>query len=225
MQQCIVQSLQLHTDQRRTLALCPQWCDTQQAWLVREEAHRVYEAAFGTLAEGESLQLWLDGRDVTLAHFLTSYHAERPTHSVTLLDTQLARLSVRRIRHSALLDLSRLVAHRGADRRQELMRTETAQFVLQRVPVGGAVGEQQDTLPERHPGVTQLIQVLAGVAEVTLSSDALGQQVLERLQLTPLQCAVVPPDTYHYVRQLGPVELVFFSVYSPPEPEAEENKK
>ncbi len=225
MQQRIVQSLQLHTDQRRTLALCPQWCDTQQAWLVREEAQRVYEAAFGTLAEGESLQLWLDGCDVTHAHFLQHNHADHPTISFTLLDAHQARLSVKHIRRSALLDLPRLVAHSGADRRQELMRTETAQYVMQRVPVGGAVGEQQDTLPERHPGVTQLIQVLAGVAEVTLSSDALGQQVMERLQLTPLQCAVVPPDTYHYVRQLGAVELVFFSVYSPPEPEAEENKK
>lgn len=211
------ESVRMKTDQRRTLVLAPLWCDTKQEWLLRDEALRVYEATFGALQQGEQLQLWLDGRDVTHAHFLDSYRARQPTQSITLATVQAGPFSARKVGPSAMLDLTQLARH-STEKRRELLRTETAQFVMQRLPLGGAVGEANDTLPERHAHITQFILVLQGVAEVTLSADEKGRDVLEQLHLTPQQSVVVPPNTYHFVRQAGPVELVFFSVYSPPEP-------
>ena len=210
-------SVRMHTDQRRTLVLSPLWCDTKQEWRLADEALRVYEATFGELQQDEHLQLWLDGRDVTHAHFLESYRPGQPKQSITLSTVQSGPFSAKKVGPSAMLDLALLARH-CTEKRHELLRTETAQFVMQRLPLGGAVGEANDTLPERHAHITQFILVLQGVAEVTLSADAQGRSVLEQLYLTPQQSVVVPPNTYHFVRQMGSVELVFFSVYSPPEP-------
>lgn len=209
--------MRMHTDRNRTLVLSPLWCTEKQEWRVLDEARRVYEAAFGPLAQGEQLQLWLDGRDVTHAHFLESYRLGQPRQSITLATAQAGPFSARKVGPSTALDLRDLAQH-SSEKRRELLRTETAQFVMQRLSVGGAVGEANDTLPERHADVTQFLLVMQGVAEVTLSGDAQGRDVLARHQLTPLQSVVVPPNTYHYVRQLGSQELVLFSVYSPPEP-------
>ncbi len=194
-------SLFVHTDQQRALTLCPLWCARTQRWLVMEEAERLYQETFGALQQGENLQLWLDGRDVT--------------HAPVVAVTQQGALVLKKSNSAHRLDLPWLA--RNTEGRRELLRTETAQFVMQRVAVGGAIGEANGTLPERHPGITQAILVLSGAAEVRLSSDARGEQVVERAHLTPLQLMVVPPNTYHYVRNIGSVDLVLFSMYAPPE--------
>lgn len=105
--------------------------------------------------------------------------------------------------------------------RVELARTTTAQCVVQRVEPGGAIGVRRDTgvLPERHPGITQCIQVLEGQCKVILSDDADARTVTASPALYQGSVLVVPPDQYHLVRNTGSVPLLIFSVYSPPEPD------
>ena len=141
--------MRMHTDRNRTLVLSPLWCTEKQEWRVLDEARRVYEAAFGPLAQGEQLQLWLDGRDVTHAHFLESYRLGQPRQSITLATAQAGPFSARKVGPSTALDLRDLAQH-SSEKRRELLRTETAQFVMQRLSVGGAVGEANDTLRGRH---------------------------------------------------------------------------
>lgn len=111
--------------------------------------------------------------------------------------------------------------------RAELARTATSQFVVQRVAVGGSIGEPGGALPERHPGITQYLQTLEGQCEVSLSSDKEGLLITHRVVLSAEgehtdhvpTSIVIPPDQYHLVRSIGSTPLLIFSIYSPPESE------
>ena len=77
------------------------------------------------------------------------------------------------------------------------------QLVLMSIPVGGNIHM------EKHPETTQFIRVEKGlgIAEIAGEFYALGDGI----------SITIPPNTYHYVENVGKTPLQLYTIYTPPE--------
>ncbi len=95
------------------------------------------------------------------------------------------------------------VAEQSADFRRVLWTGRHAQLVIMTIPVGGEIGE------EVHAHTDQILTIVSGSADATL-----GGQTTAVVQG---DLVTVPAGTRHNVVNTGPLPLVLYTVYAPPE--------
>jgi len=95
------------------------------------------------------------------------------------------------------------VAEQSADFRRVLWTGEHTQLVIMTIPPGGEIGE------EVHEDIDQILSFVSGTGEAQVS----GQK--RKVQQGDL--VVVPAGKKHNFVNTGPLPLVLYTVYGPPE--------
>ena len=89
---------------------------------------------------------------------------------------------------------------------------ENLQMATQTLKVGEKIGEGKDgALPEIHPKATQVIYILSGDARVTIYSE----DKTDSIDLDEEQLAIIPPNTFHLIENIGTARLKLLTIYSP----------
>ena len=95
------------------------------------------------------------------------------------------------------------VAEQSADFRRVLWTGKHTQLVIMTIPPGGEIGE------EVHEDIDQILSFVSGTGEAQVS----GQK--RKVQAGDL--VVVPAGKKHNFLNTGPLPLVLYTVYGPPE--------
>ena len=95
------------------------------------------------------------------------------------------------------------VAEQSADFRRVLWTGRHTQLVVMTLPVGGEIGD------EVHQNTDQILTFVSGTGEARVGPDA--------RKVTQGDLVVVPAGTQHNVVNTGPIPLVLYTVYGPPE--------
>ena len=95
------------------------------------------------------------------------------------------------------------VAEQSADFRRVLWTGRHTQLVIMTLPVGGEIGD------EVHEDTDQILTFVSGTGEARVGPDA--------RKGTQGDLVVVPAGTQHNVVNTGPIPLVLYTVYGPPE--------
>ena len=95
------------------------------------------------------------------------------------------------------------VAEQSPDFRRVLWTGSKTQLVIMTIPPGGEIGE------ETHPDTDQILTFVSGTGEARVGPDA--------RKVTQGDLVVVPAGTQHNVVNTGPIPLVLYTVYGPPE--------
>lgn len=95
------------------------------------------------------------------------------------------------------------VAEESADFRRVLWTGEHTQLVIMTIPVDGEIGE------ETHPDTDQILTFVSGTGEATLSG--------QKKEVAAGDLVVVPAGIKHNFVNTGPIPLVLYTVYGPPE--------
>jgi mannose-6-phosphate isomerase-like protein (cupin superfamily) len=95
------------------------------------------------------------------------------------------------------------VAEQSADFRRVLWTGRHTQLVIMTLPVGGEIGD------EVHEDTDQILTFVSGTGEARVGPDA--------RKVTQGDLVVVPARTQHNVVNTGPIPLVLYTVYGPPE--------
>jgi mannose-6-phosphate isomerase-like protein (cupin superfamily) len=95
------------------------------------------------------------------------------------------------------------VAEQSADFRRVLWTGRHTQLVIMTLPVGGEIGD------EVHGDTDQILTFVSGTGEARVGPDA--------RKVTQGDLVVVPAGTQHNVVNTGPIPLVLYTVYGPPE--------
>jgi mannose-6-phosphate isomerase-like protein (cupin superfamily) len=95
------------------------------------------------------------------------------------------------------------VAEQSADFRRVLWTGRHTQLVIMTLPVGGEIGD------EVHEHTDQILTFVSGTGEARVGPDA--------RKVTQGDLVVVPAGTQHNVVNTGPIPLVLYTVYGPPE--------
>ena len=95
------------------------------------------------------------------------------------------------------------VAEQSADFRRVLWTGRHTQLVIMTLPVGGEIGD------EVHEDTDQILTFVSGTGEARVGPDA--------RKVTQGDLVVVPAGTQHNVVNTGPIPLVLYTVYGPPE--------
>jgi mannose-6-phosphate isomerase-like protein (cupin superfamily) len=95
------------------------------------------------------------------------------------------------------------VAEQSADFRRVLWTGRHTQLVIMTLPVGGEIGD------EVHEDTDQILTFVSGIGEARVGPDA--------RKVTQGDLVVVPAGTQHNVVNTGPIPLVLYTVYGPPE--------
>ena len=95
------------------------------------------------------------------------------------------------------------VAEQSADFRRVLWTGRYTQLVIMTLPVGGEIGD------EVHEDTDQILTFVSGTGEARVGPDA--------RKVTQGDLVVVPAGTQHNVVNTGPIPLVLYTVYGPPE--------
>ena len=94
-------------------------------------------------------------------------------------------------------------AEKSPDFRRVLFTGEHTQLVIMTIPPGGEIGE------EVHEDTDQILTFVSGTGEARVGPDA--------RKVTQGDLVVVPAGTQHNVVNTGPIPLVLYTVYGPPE--------
>jgi len=94
-------------------------------------------------------------------------------------------------------------AEQSADFRRVLWTGEHAQLVIMTIPPAGEIGE------EVHPDTDQVLSFVSGIGEARVGG--------ETKPVTQGDLVVVPAGTRHNFVNTGPLPLVLYTVYAPPE--------
>lgn len=95
------------------------------------------------------------------------------------------------------------VAEQSADFRRVLWTGRHSQLVIMTIPVGEEIGS------EVHAHTDQILSVVSGVGEAVLGHETTA--------LVPGDLVTVHAGTRHNVVNTGPLPLVLYTVYAPPE--------
>jgi len=95
------------------------------------------------------------------------------------------------------------VAEQSADFRRVLWTGRHTQLVIMTLPVRGEIGD------EVHEDTDQILTFVSGTGEARVGPDA--------RKVTQGDLVVVPAGTQHNVVNTGPIPLVLYTVYGPPE--------
>ena len=95
------------------------------------------------------------------------------------------------------------IAEQSADFRRVLWTGRHTQLVIMTLPVGGEIGD------EVHENTDQILTFVSGTGEARVGPDA--------RKVTQGDLVVVPAGTQHNVVNTGPIPLVLYTVYGPPE--------
>ena len=95
------------------------------------------------------------------------------------------------------------VAEQSADFRRVLWTGRHTQLVIMTLPVGGEIGD------EVHEDTDQILTFVSGTGEARVGPDA--------RKVTQGDLVVVSAGTQHNVVNTGPIPLVLYTVYGPPE--------
>jgi mannose-6-phosphate isomerase-like protein (cupin superfamily) len=95
------------------------------------------------------------------------------------------------------------VAEQSVDFRRVLWTGRHTQLVIMTLPVGGEIGD------EVHEDTDQILTFVSGTGEARGGPDA--------RKVTQGDLVVVPAGTRHNVVNTGPIPLVLYTVYGPPE--------
>jgi mannose-6-phosphate isomerase-like protein (cupin superfamily) len=95
------------------------------------------------------------------------------------------------------------VAEQSADFRRVLWTGRHTQLVIMTLPVSGEIGD------EVHEDTDQILTFVSGTGEARVGPDA--------RKVTSGDLVVVPAGTRHNVVNTGPLPLVLYTVYGPPE--------
>jgi mannose-6-phosphate isomerase-like protein (cupin superfamily) len=95
------------------------------------------------------------------------------------------------------------VAEQSADFRRVLWTGRHTQLVIMTLPVGGEIGD------EVHEATDQILTFVSGTGDARVGPDA--------RKVTQGDLVVVPAGTQHNVVNTGPIPLVLYTVYGPPE--------
>ena len=95
------------------------------------------------------------------------------------------------------------VAEQSADFRRVLWTGRHTQLVIMTLPVSGEIGD------EVHEDTDQILTFVSGTGEARVGPDA--------RKVTSGDLVVVPAGTQHNVVNTGPIPLVLYTVYGPPE--------
>jgi mannose-6-phosphate isomerase-like protein (cupin superfamily) len=95
------------------------------------------------------------------------------------------------------------VAEQSADFRRVLWTGEHTQLVIMTIPVGGEIGL------EKHEDTDQILSFVSGTGEATLSGKSRA--------VAAGDLVVVPAGITHNFVNTGPIPLVLYTVYGPPE--------
>lgn len=95
------------------------------------------------------------------------------------------------------------VAEQSADFRRVLWTGEHTQLVIMTIPVGGEIGV------EKHDENDQILSFVSGTGEATLSG--------KHKKVAAGDLVVVPAGTTHNFVNTGPLPLVLYTVYGPPD--------
>lgn len=88
---------------------------------------------------------------------------------------------------------------------------ERSQIAMMTVAPGKVAGG-----PNTHPDSDQVALVLEGEAKIRVWEDGRDGEPTER-DCPPGAMVHIPAGTQHWVKSIGDEDLVFFSVYAPPE--------
>jgi mannose-6-phosphate isomerase-like protein (cupin superfamily) len=95
------------------------------------------------------------------------------------------------------------VAEQSADFRRVLWTGRYTQLVIMTLPPGGEIGD------EVHEETDQILTFVSGTGEARVGPDARA--------VAQGDLVVVPAGTQHNVVNTGPLPLVLYTVYGPPE--------
>ncbi|MCW2714920.1 MAG: cupin protein [Frankiales bacterium] len=95
------------------------------------------------------------------------------------------------------------VAAQSADFRRVLWTGEHTQLVIMTIPVGGEIGV------EKHDENDQILSFVSGTGEATVSG--------QKRKVAAGDLVVVPAGTTHNFVNTGPLPLVLYTVYGPPD--------
>ena len=95
------------------------------------------------------------------------------------------------------------VAEQSADFRRVLWTGEHTQLVIMTIPVGGEIGV------EKHDENDQILSFVSGTGEATVSG--------KKKQVVAGELVVVPAGVTHNFVNTGPIPLVLYTVYGPPD--------
>ncbi len=95
------------------------------------------------------------------------------------------------------------VAEQSADFRRVLWTGEHTQLVIMTIPVGGEIGV------EKHDENDQILSFVSGTGEATVSGES--------RQVVAGDLVVVPAGTTHNFVNSGPIPLVLYTMYGPPD--------
>ena len=95
------------------------------------------------------------------------------------------------------------VAEQSADFRRVLWTGEHTQLVIMTIPVGGEIGV------EKHDENDQILSFVSGTAEATVPGES--------KQVVAGDLVVVPAGTTHNFVNTGPIPLVLYTIYGPPD--------
>ena len=95
------------------------------------------------------------------------------------------------------------VAEQSADFRRVLWTGRYTQLVIMTIPEGGEIGD------EVHEETDQILTFVSGTGEARVGRDARA--------VAQGDLVVVPAGTQHNVVNTGPLPLVLYTVYGPPE--------
>ena len=95
------------------------------------------------------------------------------------------------------------VAEQSADFRRVLWTGEHTQLVIMTIPVGGEIGV------EKHEENDQILTFVSGTGEATVSG--------EKKTVVAGDLVVVPAGVTHNFANTGPIPLVLYTVYGPPD--------
>jgi mannose-6-phosphate isomerase-like protein (cupin superfamily) len=95
------------------------------------------------------------------------------------------------------------VAEQSADFRRVLWTGEHTQLVIMTIPVGGEIGL------ETHEHTDQILTFVSGTGEAFVDGETKAVQ--------QGNLVVVPAGRQHNFRNTGPIPMVLYTVYGPPE--------
>ncbi len=237
------------TDRRRNIILHPIWCPDHGEYLLFEEALKVYRDVFGT---NDEVILEMDGIDVSKRRFVMKNSDDEDNKDAIVLESSIGkndnRFFVRKkviasklssnnytplscgpfIRSydtsnhsSTLLDLETTLKE-NTELKKILFLSAGLEIAVINIPVGGKIGEKENTQPEVHPTRAQIFLVQTGSALVKLymkdeKADQLEQFEVKLIESKVNDTIIIPSNTYHLIENVGSIPFTAVTIYSPVE--------
>jgi mannose-6-phosphate isomerase-like protein (cupin superfamily) len=95
--------------------------------------------------------------------------------------------------------------------RKVLFTTKNQQLVLMSLEKGEFIHL------EKHPKTTQFFKIESGTGIVKIGKEILNKKKHTQSRIKDGMSIIIPPNTWHFIKNTGSKPLKLYTIYSPPE--------